>query len=81
MLHDDPVDLVGQEDKVDERDAGFQMPFGMGDGRVAPLLARVHVDAVLEAGVAVVEAGQGGGDVVDKRQQDGSDLEKMAIRI
>ncbi len=77
MLHDDPVHLVGQEDEVDKRDSGFKMPFGVRDDRVAPLLTGVHVDAVLEARVAVVEGGQGGSDVVNKRQEDCSDLKRF----
>ncbi len=76
MLHEDPVDLVSQEDKVDECNSSLKMPFGMRDDRVAPLLTGVHVDAVLKAWIAVVVAGQGGGNVVDKWQQDGSDLDK-----
>jgi hypothetical protein len=77
VLYNDPVDLISQEDKVNECNSSLKMPFGVRDDRVAPLLTRVHVDTMLEAWVAVVEAGHGGGKVIDKWQQDGSNLETI----
>ncbi len=57
MFHNDPVDFICQEDKVGECNSSLNMPFGMRDDWVAPLLTGVHVDTVLEAWVTVVEAG------------------------
>ena len=75
MLHDDAIDLVGQEDVVSESDAGLKVPLGVRDDIVAPALARVKVDALLEGGAAVGEAGQGGGEPVEVRQEKSAKLE------
>ena len=47
MHGDDPVDLVRQEDEVGEGNGSLDVPLGVRDDRVAPLLARVEVDGVL----------------------------------
>ena len=38
MFGDDPVDLIGQEDKVDQSDSSLEMPLGVRDDGVAPVL-------------------------------------------
>lgn len=61
VLDDDAVDLIGQEDVVSQSDPSLQMPLGMRDDQVAPLLTGIHVDALLEGRAAVAERGQAGG--------------------
>ena len=75
MHGDDPVDLVRQEDEVGEGNGSLDVPLGVRDDRVAPLLARVEVDAVLEAWAAVGEGGERRCEVVPVWQKHGADLE------
>jgi len=39
MVSDDPVDFICQEDKVNQSDSSLEVPFGMRDYRITPILS------------------------------------------